>query len=133
MAATPLPPGLTDTDILVDGQRGVQAAIDFSAHQRASGGLKLSVISAMELIAGCRTRQELTRVQQLLAHVTVIQVSPAVSRRAQDWMETYSLGHGLAIADSLIAATAVESNLPLYSRNLRHFQLLPGLNVVRPY
>jgi predicted nucleic acid-binding protein len=38
----------------------------------------------------------------------------------------------LLIADALIAATALELGLTLYTRNVRDFQMIPGL-VVRPY
>jgi predicted nucleic acid-binding protein len=37
------------------------------------------------------------------------------------------------IPDALIAATASERGLTLYTKNTRHFQRLPDLTVVRPY
>ncbi len=37
------------------------------------------------------------------------------------------------IPDALIAATAVDHNLTLYTKNTRHFQMIPQLTVVRPY
>lgn len=133
MATAALTSGLTDSDILIDAERGVQAAIDFSIAQRGSGGLQVSVVSAMEMIGGCRNGQELAALTQFLGQISVLQISPAISQRAQGWMELFFLSHGLLIADALIAATAIEHQLPLYTKNVRHFQMLPGLTVVRPY
>jgi predicted nucleic acid-binding protein len=48
-------------------------------------------------------------------------------------MQSFFLGHGLLIPDALIAATAFENGLVLYSKNIRHFEMLPGLRVIRPY
>ncbi|HTW41624.1 MAG TPA: PIN domain-containing protein [Solirubrobacteraceae bacterium] len=39
---------------------------------------------------------------------------------------------GLKIADALIAATALERQLPLMTRNRRHFQRVSGLTVHEP-
>jgi predicted nucleic acid-binding protein len=48
-------------------------------------------------------------------------------------MDSFFLSHGLLIADALIAATALELGLTLYTPNVRDFQLIPALKVVRPY
>jgi len=133
VAAPALPPGLIDSDILIDAERGTPQAIQFSFDQRAAGPLMLSVVTAMELIRGCRNAQDLAALTQFFQHTSIIQIQPAISQLAFDWMETFHLSHGLEIADALIAATAVSQQLILYTRNIRHFQSLPGLRVVRPY
>jgi hypothetical protein len=48
-------------------------------------------------------------------------------------MRRYRLSHGLLLPDALIAATAIEYDVTLYTKNVRHFQMIPGLAVVRPY
>ena len=48
-------------------------------------------------------------------------------------METFYLSHGLGIPDALVAATAIHHQLVLYTRNVRHFQMIPDLKVVPPY
>ena len=87
----------------------------------------------MELIAGCRNKTELTQTQQFLQSVLVLPIVANTSRTAYELMESFFLSHGLLIADALIAATAVEINRTLYTKNLRHFQMIPGLSVGRPY
>jgi predicted nucleic acid-binding protein len=133
MAAPSQPSGLTDTDILIDAERGVSDAIAFLAAQNAAGGVQVSIISAMELVAGCRNATELGKVQQFMHRVTLWPVTISGSQTAYRWMESLCMSHGLLIPDSLIAATAAEHGLILYTKNVRHFRVIPGLTVVRPY
>ena len=125
--------GLTDTDILIDAQHGVPQAGPFLASQQAAGGILISIITAMELVAGCPNAAALAKVQAFLKGVTVLPISPLASQNAYQLMESFSLSHGLAIADALIAATASEHGLTINTRNVRHFQMIPGLVVIRPY
>ncbi|HJT78485.1 MAG TPA: type II toxin-antitoxin system VapC family toxin [Gemmataceae bacterium] len=124
---------MTDTDILIDALHGLPLAINFLVAQRAGGGLGISVITAMELVVGCRNTAELANLRQFLAGVTTWPVDVGVSQRGYQLMESFCLSHGLTIPDSLIAATALERGLTLYTRNVRHFQMIPGLAVTRPY
>ncbi len=133
MAATVGAAGLIDTDILIDAARGVAAAVAFVAAQRAGGGVHISVISAMELVAGCQNKRDLAAVQQFLQAVVTVPVSSTTSQAASALMETFFLSHGLLIPDALIAATAQEMGATLYTKNIRHFQMIPSLAVVRPY
>ena len=123
--------GLTDTDILVDALRAVAAGRQFLAQQQATSEVQ-SIISAMELVVGCRNAQELSQLQRLLRGSRIVPATPAVSRRAYGLITAFFLSHRLLIADALIAATALELGLTLYTRNVRDFQMIPGL-VVRPY
>ncbi len=47
-------------------------------------------------------------------------------------MEGYSLSHNLSIPDALIAATALEHMLELYTLNTKDFQFIPGLMLYHP-
>jgi hypothetical protein len=46
---------------------------------------------------------------------------------------THRLSSGLNIPDCLIAATALTRSACLYTFNFKHFQVVPGLDVKRPY
>jgi len=56
-----------------------------------------------------------------------------VSTVALELMESFFLSHGLLIPDALIAATARENGLVLFTRNVRHYQMIGGLQARRPY
>ncbi len=133
MAAASGAAGLTDTDILIDAARGHPDALAFLNTQRTGPGISISLISSMELVAGCRDAAELRQVQQFLRQVTPLPLSASTSQSAYQLMESYSLSHGLQIPDAMIAATALEHQLTLYTKNTRHFRMIPGLTVHRPY
>jgi predicted nucleic acid-binding protein len=132
MASIP-PHGLVDTDVLIDASRRVEAAVSLLSALWEGGSLSISVISAMELVCGCADGNEMARLREFLERTTLVPVSSAVSMTAYRLMQAFYLSHGLRIPDALIAATALELKQPLYTRNIRHFAMIPELKVVRPY
>ena len=98
---------VVDTDILIDTSRGIGEAIACLEAIEAQSVLAISTISEMELIVGCRDKNELRALQQFLGRFEVIKVSEAISAIATELLKTYRLSHSLLIADALIAATAI--------------------------
>ena len=91
--------------------------------------LTISAITWLELLHGMRSRAELQAVQKSLAlrNTEQLPVTPAITIRAVSLMENLSLSHGLGMGDALIAATALEHNLPLLTANVKHFGPIEGL------
>ncbi len=109
---------LLDTDVLIDHIRG-RRHLDTS-------DIAISVITRTELFAG--NEREETAVDTLLEDCEEVGVDPRIARRAG----RIKRNTGLQIADALIAATAVEHQLPLMTRNRRHFERVPGLTLRAP-
>ena len=125
---------LLDTTVLIDLSRGKIDAADFIDDARnVQTLLFISVISAMELIAGCRDKAEVQKAEQLIADFNLLHLSPPASTEAYNLMLTYSKSHGLTIPDALIAATAITQGIELATDNDRHFKMIPNLSVKRPY
>ncbi len=125
---------LLDTTVLIDLSRGNTDAADFIDNARdAESSLFISVVSAMELVFGCRDKAEVEVIKTLIADFVLLHLSPAASTQAYELMLTYSKSHNLAIPDALIAATALIHNLELATDNERHFKMIPNLNIKRPY
>jgi len=53
-------PGLVvvDTDVLIDVGRNIDQAIEFLEHLETQSNVAISVITHMELIVGCQSKQE---------------------------------------------------------------------------
>ena len=124
--------GIIDTDILIDTTKGREDAISFLVGQQVVG-IQISIISAIELVVGCRDKVELTQTQKFLQDCTVLPVTATASQIAYQLIESFYLSHGLIMADALIAATAIEHDLTLYTRNTRHFRMIPQLEISQPY
>ena len=87
----------------------------------------------MELIQGCRNMPEVRRVEQFLRRFAARGLSDPIGRIGVSLMRRYRLSHGLLLPDALIAATALEHGVTLYTKNVRHFRMIRALTVVRPY
>lgn len=122
-----------DTDILVDALRGFRAGLDYVETAEQQGALRLSITTEMELMVGCRNRRELRRLERFLRRFTILALTEVIAARAVTLLRQYRLSHSLSITDALIAATALAYNETLYTKNVRHFRMIPGLMVVRPY
>lgn len=73
------------------------------------------------------------KLQTFLQQCTLLPITRTTSQSALQLIKSYNLSHGLLITDALIAATVQERGVPLYTKNTRHFQMIPGLVIVRPY
>jgi predicted nucleic acid-binding protein len=125
---------LLDTTILIDLLRGNTNAADFVDTAFADRvPLFVSVISAMELVVGCRNKREVDQAKHLITSFGLLHLHPSESRQAYELVQAYSKSHGLAIPGALIAATALAQELELASDNVRHFEMISGLRVARPY
>ena len=107
---------LLDTDIFIDHLRGT-AAIKAARHR-----LHYSVITSAELFAG-NTATNL--VALLLAPFREITVDRAIAERAGRVAREF----GVRLPDAVIAATALEHELGLVTRNLKHFDPVRGLRI----
>lgn len=119
---------LVDTDVLIWHLRGyAQAAHCLDRLPQ----LTLSAMSYLELLQGMRNKEELTAVQKMFAlrQANVLPLTAAITQRATELMTTLTLSHGLQAGDALIAATALEHQLPLLTGNTKHFAPIAGLQV----
>lgn len=123
---------LLDTDVLVDCLRGTTPACEW-LRQLAAQPFAIPAVAAMELVMGCGDRAELDRIQQFLATFEVVWPEASDFTAAYQLLLDHRLTSGLNIPDCLIAATALARNARLFTFNLKHFRVVPGLDVAQPY
>ncbi len=125
---------LLDSTVLIDLSRGNEDAIYFIDTLRKNNQeAAISIISSMELIIGCRNKGEVNKTLKFLGDYSVIDISVPISKKAYQLVIKYSKSHGLVIPDAFIAATALEGALTLATSNVRHFDIIEGLGVQKPY
>ena len=123
---------IVDTDILIDVARGDSDAIARLQGLQQQSALAVSAVTQMELIVGCRNKTELHALEIFLRRFQPLKITDQISDRAVGLLEQYRLSHGLLIADTPIAATALEHNEPFITKNQRDFRFIAGLNLL-PY
>ncbi len=84
----------------------------------------------MELIIGCRDKKELRSLDHFLRRFQIIHVNEQISGAATNLLKKYRHSHGLLIADALIAATAIVTDIPLISKNQRDYQFIESLRLL---
>lgn len=107
---------LIDTDVFIDHLRGV-TALKPGRHR-----VHYSVVTRAELFAG-NTATNLS--SQLLAPFRELNVGRAVAERAGRISREFDV----RLPDALIAATALEHELSLVTRNHKHFGSIRGLRL----
>lgn len=123
---------IIDTDILIDAGRCIDEALNCLQQVEDKFSAAVSSVTQMELIIGCRDKNELSSLEHFLKRFQIISLNEHISDFAVDLLKKYRLSHGLLIADSFIAATAIVSDIPFISKNQRDYRFIEDLNLL-PY
>ena len=67
-----------------------------------------------------------------MAALNKVPVSEKIASLAGEFLNTYRRSHGVELADALIAASAIEIQALLLTRNLKHYPM-PAVRLLRPY
>jgi predicted nucleic acid-binding protein len=125
---------ILETTVLADIIRRKEVALDYVDGIRKAKGIPcLSIVTSMELVIGCHDKNEVRKVEKLLADYDVLDITPLIGRKAYELISRFSKSHGLVIPDALIAATALVGNAVLVTSNIRHFSMIEGLRLEKPY
>lgn len=122
---------LIDTDILIDVGRKNNIAIGRLDDARTTSITAISSITEMELIVGCRNKNELRQLEKFLEDFEIINLNYEITQKAIELLKEYKLSHGLLIADSFIAASALILDSPLLTKNQKDFRFIKGLKLLK--
>lgn len=122
---------LLDTDVLIDVARAVPKAVSWLKTLQSEIGV--SSLVAMELINGCLNKQEQRNMQRTLDKLHIFYINKTYAKKALTTFSEVHLRNGIGIIDVLIAYTAIQENLLLYTRNKKHYQVVKGLQFDVPY
>lgn len=107
--------------------------MQFVTDIRAGGQPEMSQLSVLALFAWCQDASDVAAVRMFLSTATVHAVTALTVRRAQRILERLSPPCGLSADDAVVAATAIEHSLPLYTLAPARFAAVPGLAAIQPY
>lgn len=123
---------VVDTSVLIDilrGNPGASAAL-LDARRRGED-LAGSVLTRTELVSGMHPAEE-HATRRLLENLAWIDVDADLADHAGRLRNTYRRSHsGIDLVDYIIAATTERLGAELWTHNLKHFPMFPGLQ--RPY
>jgi len=132
---------ILDTGILIASERRRESVEDILRRVRALHGeidIALSTVSVVELTHGIyRARNDADRerrrvfaegvFQDLIVHPVSLEIAQLAGK-----IEGEQAAQGIAIAfeDLVIGATALHLGFDVATLNVKHFKLIPGLNIV---
>jgi predicted nucleic acid-binding protein len=87
----------------------------------------------MELIQDAQHARQVRKVLKLVAPLPVVWPTAADCQCALTDFIAYHLSHNLDLLDALIAACAIGLSATLCTFNVKHYRLVPGLDMVQPY
>ncbi|PSB35753.1 PIN domain-containing protein [Stenomitos frigidus] len=117
---------LLDTDILSEVLKGInlQVLARANAYLEEHGCYTLSVITVMEIVRGWHRLQRDDRIQRFLATLPtaeVLAVDTSVATLAgRLYADLQCSGQLIGVADSIIAATALQNDITLVTRANAH-------------
>jgi hypothetical protein len=123
---------ILDTDIVIDCLSTYQPALDWLDSLELEE-IVLPGFVVIELMQGVRNNIEQKRLEKKTEIYEIIWPKPEVCDEALLIFSRYHLSHGLGIFDALIGQTAVALNLPLYTFNQKHYDVILNLRTVQPY
>lgn len=119
---------LLDTCILIDYLRGDESVYDLLVKDE-NVKLSMSTVTMMELMIGAFNKREVQFIQKAFKKIDIIYINEDISKMAEDFIIQYSKSHNLQIDDSLIAATAIKTNLELITYNISDFRFIPNIKL----
>lgn len=121
---------IADTDVLIDFLHGQSPSADRVA-QEIGAGLRTTVVTVFELLSGARTARQQSLAAELLAAVPALPLDQDSAVRAARLHRTLEeTGDMIGMADSLIAGIVLRNGGRLLTRNRKHFERVPGLELV---
>ena len=114
--------------ILIWLQRGNEKAVTLIEKEN---NRSISIITLMELLQCAKNKSQHRIIRSFLKdfNFSILALTENIGHRASIYIEEYSLGDGLRVADSLIAATAVENDAKLISANIKHYTKISELDL----
>ena len=121
---------IADTDILIDYTSGVQPITNRIAAYRQAQQLQTTVINSFELLSGAEGKKG-DRIRLLLSATPILLLDQEAAERAAELRRGLERkGEYIGMNDCLIAGIALTHNLPLVTRNRKHFGRVPDLKLI---
>jgi len=116
---------LCDSNVMIDWINHRQKALNDL--QLLNGRIGISVITEYEIIAGAIDLNMQKQLEKFLKNCIIVHIDDKISELGIHLYKKYKLSHGLDMPDSLIAATAIELKLPLFTYNTKDFRFISGI------
>ena len=121
---------IADTDVLIDYLAGRREAVDAVSRALLQEQLQTTSLNGFELLAGARNNKERKIILALLESIPVLPLDfNAADKAAEISQHLERSGIKIGMGDCLIAGIVLARGGTLLTRNVRHFERVPGLRL----
>ena len=120
---------VADTDLVIDFLRGRDPGAHWLEGALRDGRLRLTAITAFELRLGADFLRRRKGIEALLAGRSLPLDTSGALRAGEALIALRREGRGIDIRDALVAGVCRRFDLPLATRNVRHFARVEGLRL----
>jgi len=121
-----------DSDVLIDYLRGAGPGCNLVRSLVGAGGYRVTAVTAFELALG-RSYEENPRPVHALLGAPVLTLTRKAGLRGGSLLgELRRSGKAIDIRDAMQAGICLEAGATLVTRNVSHFERIPGLRLVHP-
>jgi tRNA(fMet)-specific endonuclease VapC len=122
---------LVDTSVLIAHIRKTKSQSLFDLTKIAFGQAAISEIVIFELEVGAIRASRSQEFERRFGYLTTFPITQVILMRAAEVHVTLLRRNQIIdLADTIIAATALEHDLPLFTLNTAHFQRVPNLRLL---
>lgn len=122
---------LVDTDIIIDYLKKVKSAKALFSNDVLD--IFCSILSKKELLSKPGlSSSERKKVINTLSKLKILKVDNEINNKYMLLLDKYGT-HRASMADYIIAATAWAKNVPLLTRNKKHFEHIKEIKLIPPY
>jgi len=113
-----------DTDVVIEVLRSRNRAFTENWQRLAASqvAILISPVTIAEVGAGARPREK-DAIARLFAPLICVPIDALIGHRAGEYLLRYARSHNVEIGDALIAASAMQSNAALWTRNRKHYPM----------
>jgi tRNA(fMet)-specific endonuclease VapC len=121
-----------DSDVLIDYLRGAGPGRDLVRALAGGPGYQVTAVTAFELALGRSYRENPRPVHALLAAPLLTLTRKAGLRGGSLLAALRQGGETIDVRDAMQAGICLEAGVPLVTRNVSHFERVPGLRLSHP-
>ncbi len=121
---------LCDTDVMIEFFKGNDEVIT-NFKLIGQEFIRISIITAAELIFGAINKKDLQNINNCIDKIKQMDIVGDINARFLKLMNTCALSHKLIIPDAIIASTALENEIELYTYNIKDFKYIEGIKLYK--
>ena len=120
---------LCDTSVIIEYYNGNESVIS-RLDKIEFRNLAINSVTYGEALYGSLNKSDFNKWCDFLDNFILLDINEKTSRQALALLRKYILSHKLHVADSLIAATALYYDIPLFTFNRKDFRYITGLELL---